>query len=100
MSKAQLAELANADSPEGIQIPPTWPGIVAWMVARFGVGIGVAVVFGWFTVRIYADLQRQNDRILEAFQQQTVTNGEHVHAIRELAKSIEEAHRRAEAGNR
>ena len=66
----------------------------------FGIGIGVAMVFGWFTVRIYSDLQRQNDRILEAFQQQTVTNGEHVNAIRELAKSIEEAHLRAGQGLR
>lgn len=100
MSKDQLAELANKDTPEGVAVPPTWPGIIAWVIARFGIGIGVAMVFGWFTVRIYSDLQRQNDRILEAFQQQTVTNGEHVHAIRELAKSIEDAHRRAGAGLR
>jgi hypothetical protein len=60
------------------------------MIVRFG--IGVAIVLGWFTVWIYSDLQRQNNRILEAFQQQTTTNGEHVHAIRELAKGIEEAH--------
>lgn len=95
MSKTQLAKIANNDTPEAIEVPGTWPGILAWVLGRFGLGVGVAVVFGWFTVRVYEDLQRQNDRILDAFRQQTVSNAEHVHAIRELSKRIEEAHRRA-----
>lgn len=100
MSKEQLAEIANRDTPSNIEVPGSWPGILAWVLGRFGLGVGVAVVFGWFTVRVYGDLQRQNDRILDAFRQQTLSNAEHVHAIRELAKRIEEAHRRANDGLR
>jgi hypothetical protein len=95
MSKTQLVKIANNDTPEAIEVPGNWPGILAWVIGRFGLGVGVAAVFGWFTVRVYEDLQRQNDRILDAFRQQTVSNAEHVHAIRELSRRIEEAHRRA-----
>jgi hypothetical protein len=100
MSKEQLVEIANNDTPQGVEIPGNWPGIFAWVLGRFGLGVGVAIVFGWFTVRVYEDLQRQNDRILDAFRQQTSSNAEHVHAIRELAKRIEDAHRRASEGLR
>lgn len=100
MSKDKIADFANKDTPEAVQIPASWPGVLAWVMGRFGVGVTVAAVFGLFTVRIYEDLQRQNAAILDAFRQQTITNGEHVHAIRELAKSIEDAHRRAGTGLR
>jgi hypothetical protein len=95
MSKTQLVEIANNDTPQAVQVPSNWPGILAWVLGRFGLGVGVAAVFGWFTVRVYEDLQRQNERVLDAFRQQTISSGEHVHAIRELSKRIEEAHRRA-----
>lgn len=95
MRKEKLVEIANNDTPQEVEISGNWPGIIAWMLGRFGLGVGVAIVFGWFTVRVYGDLQRQNDRVLEAFRQQTSSNAEHVHAVRELAKRIEEAHRRA-----
>jgi hypothetical protein len=70
MSKEQLVEMANSDTPNGVDFPSNWPGILAWVLGRFGLGVGVAIVFGWFTVRVYEDLQRQNDRILDAFRQQ------------------------------
>lgn len=97
MSKNELHALANATTPDDVAVPGTWPALIAWMLGKFGIGIGVACVFGWFTIRIYADLQSQNTRILDAFQQQTLTNSEHIHAIRELAVSIESLQRRSPA---
>lgn len=98
MSKDQLAEIANRDTPASVTVPPTWPGIVAWLMGRFGVGVLVPIAFGWFAFTLYQDSQRQSAALLDAFREQTRTNTEHVHAIRELARSIEEAHRRASAG--
>lgn len=67
MSQEELHALANRDTPEPIQVPNTWQGLVVWALARFGVGIAVAGVFGWGIVHVYADMRADRAQLLDAY---------------------------------
>lgn len=67
MSQDELHGLANRDTPEPIQVPNTWQGLIVWALARFGVGIAVAGVFGWGIVQVYADMRADRAQLLDAY---------------------------------
>lgn len=67
MSQDELHRIANHDTPEPIQVPNTWQGLVVWALARFGVGIGVAAVFGWGIVHVYTDMRADRQELLAAY---------------------------------
>jgi hypothetical protein len=67
MSQDELHRLANADTPEPIQVPNTWQGLIVWALARFGVGIAVAGVFGWGIVHVYSDMRADREQLLGAY---------------------------------
>lgn len=67
MSQDELHRIANHDTPEAIQVPNTWQGLVVWALARFGVGIAVAGVFGWGIVHVYTDMRSDREQLLDAY---------------------------------
>jgi hypothetical protein len=67
MSQEELHGIANHDTPSGIEVPNTWQGLIVWALARFGVGIAVAGVFGWGIVEVYADMRADRAQLLDAY---------------------------------
>lgn len=67
MSQDELHRIANADTPEPVQVPNTWQGLIVWALAKFGSGIVVAGVFGWGIVHVYADMRADRAQLLDAY---------------------------------
>lgn len=81
--KDALVRVANDDSPETINIPNTWAGIAAWLVARLGIGLVIAAVFGFATKSIYMDMRADRAELMKAYVDNTV-------AMNALANQIKE----------
>jgi hypothetical protein len=95
MSKDDLHNVASADSPRDVEIPNTWQGLIVWAVARFGVGMVVAGVFGYATKEIYSDMRADRLQLLDAYQDNTRVIQEFSSKIHNLTESMDDAHRRA-----
>lgn len=61
MSKEELHEIAVASTPEHVNIPETWGGLLVWAIGKWGVG----VVFAAMLVPVYADLKASNQQVAE-----------------------------------
>ena len=79
---------AQQQTPESVDVPQSWAGLLVWSVGRWGVGIlfGVAAAFG--LVRIYSDMQTLSGRMLDAQIAQTTASVEVVAAIREINAGV------------
>jgi Flp pilus assembly protein TadB len=95
MSRDDLHSVANADTPRDVEIPNTWQGLIVWAIARFGVGILVAGVFGYATKEIYADMRSDRMQLLEAYRDNTRAIQEFSSRIHSLQQAMDDAHRRA-----
>jgi uncharacterized protein involved in exopolysaccharide biosynthesis len=95
MSKEEIHSIADADTPKEVNIPQTWQALVVWAIARFGVGLVVAAVFGYSTTIVYNDLKASRDQLLDAYKDNTRTMGAFQQQLQELERTIDEAHRRA-----
>jgi len=95
MSKDDLHDLARADSPEAVDIPNTWQGLIVWAIARFGVGILVAGVFGYATKEVYADMRADRLQLMDAYRDNARAIHDFSTRIENLTKSMDDAHRRA-----
>lgn len=95
MSKDELHSIATADTPEAIQIPNTWQGLIVWAIARFGVGLIVAAVFCYGIVVIYGDMRVDRTQLMDAYRDNTRAIEQFGSRMQEQTKAIEEAHRRA-----
>jgi hypothetical protein len=67
MSRDELHSIATRDTPDAIEVPNTWQGLIVWALARFGVGIAVAGVFGWGIVHVYQDMRSDREQLLNAY---------------------------------
>lgn len=88
MSKDDFVDMANADSPSGVKFPSNWGGVFAWFTIRFGLGIVVAAVFGIFLRQVYNDLQKHQERLLEAYKDNTKASYQQSSAIEGLRDEI------------
>ena len=99
-TREDIQAVAQADTPSKIDVPNTTAGLVTWAVGRFGGSAIIAAGLGWALVRIYTDMQVQNERIfgeqkatnvqvMEIARQSTQVASEAASAIRELRTSIE-----------
>ena len=61
MSISDLHETAQASTPEGVNIPQTWGGLIVWAVGKWGVG----VVFLMLLIPVYQDLKASNQQLAE-----------------------------------
>lgn len=95
MSQDDIHSIADADTPEQVNIPQTWQALVVWAVARFGVGLVVAAVFGYSTTIVYQDLKASRDQLMEAYKDNTRVIETFNRQLDELERTIDDAHRRA-----
>lgn len=89
MSQDELHNVANSDTPEGVEIPNTPSGIALWLLGRFG----VAVVFAASTFYVYQDMR--SDRV-ELMQLHVET----INVIRDFRDAATEQTREIRALNR
>lgn len=94
MSKDELHNIAQFDAPQSVHVPNTWHGLVVWLVARFGVGMLVAAVFGYSTSVIYEDMRTDRQHLLDAFRENTRVVELFTSKMNELSKSIEQANQK------
>lgn len=107
MGKDQLIQVANMDSPSGVDVPPTWRGLLSWAVIRFGVGIAIAAVFGIMLKEVYRDMRSDRQELLSAYLSNSETLSKNLMIIQQIsneqtsqAKAIESQTRAIEALSR
>lgn len=61
MSKEELHNAAQLDTPAAVQVPQNWCGIIVWAVGKWGVG----GIFLAMLVPVYMDLKQSNERFAE-----------------------------------
>lgn len=77
------------DTPAAVSTPDSYLGFMVWAVARFGVGVLFASVFGYFLMQVYRDMRSDNQQVLEAFQMQSTREAETVGALKQLTIAVE-----------
>jgi hypothetical protein len=95
-----VAKFAQEDTPEKVDVPQNWSGIIVWAVGRFGGGIVIAAVCAYMLHIVYADYRQQNMAVLEALTQQTEVNAKNVMVMEELRKTIQELTHEARSAHR
>jgi hypothetical protein len=73
-----LHSIAQQTTPESVEIPRTYKGLVVWAVGKWGIGI----VFAAFLVPVYQDLKESNRRLADISQA-------NVQVLTALAQKIE-----------
>lgn len=69
MTAENLHEVAKGDTPDNVEIPKDWRALLLWAVGRFGVGILVAVVFGYFLATVYRDMRADRADLMNAYKE-------------------------------
>lgn len=95
MSQDELHSIAHADTPHDVEVPNTWQGLIVWAIARFGIGILVAGVFGFATKEIYADMRADRLQLMDAYRDNTRAIQTFTLKVDALSDAMEDAHRRA-----
>lgn len=80
MSTDDLHAHANQSTPQGVEIPKTYTGLLVWAIGKWGVG----VVFLALLVPVYQDLKSSNQRLADI----SVAN---VEVLRALAARVDAA---------
>lgn len=94
MSQEELHGIANHDTPSGIEVPNTWQGLIVWALARFGVGIAVAAVFGWGIVHVYTDMRNDRAQLLDAYKDAILVMQSLTQKLSDQTDAIEDLGRR------
>lgn len=81
----QLHAIANQDTPTNVTVPPTWAGLLMWLVGR----LGVAVIAFAGMYLVYQDYKEMTIRVIAAFEQQARVNADTSATVRSLQASIE-----------
>lgn len=108
MSQDQIHDIASKDTPEKVEVPNTFAGLMMWAVGRFGGTAVIAIAAAWAVVRIYTDMQIQtaqqlgdqkavNAQVIEMVRNATTASGEMTQAMRDLSKQVEMNTRAVEA---
>ncbi len=83
MSKDELIDLAEQTTPQSVQIPPTWTGLVVWAISKWGVGIvGFLMV-----IPLYQDLKASNEKM-------ATLSGANIQVLQALAQKVEDGNQR------
>lgn len=85
MSTDQIHAHATATTPQGVEIPKTYAGLIVWAVGKWGAG----AVFLGMLFPVYQDLKASNQRVADI----SVAN---VEVLRALALRIDAATERIE----
>jgi hypothetical protein len=58
MSKTEILGIAKDDTPDHVEIPPTWAGVGVWLLGKYGVG----AIFMGMVLFLYHDLTNVLER--------------------------------------
>jgi hypothetical protein len=61
MTTENFHQMAVATTPENVDIPKSYTGLIVWAVGKWGIG----VVFALFLVPVYQDLKASNQRLAD-----------------------------------
>lgn len=96
MSKEELLKIAKEDTPQSVQIPHNWSGVIAWLAGKYGVG----GIFMAMVAMLYVDLKASNERFariteanvaaITALVQRIDQSLANVESMRETVRRIEE----------
>ena len=64
MTTENLHQMAAATTPENVEIPKTYTGLIVWAIGKWGIGI----VFAAFLIPVYQDLKASNQRLADISQ--------------------------------
>lgn len=64
MSFDEMHTAASDSTPQNVDIPNSWWGLLAWAVGKWGIGI----VFAAFLIPVYQDLKASNQRLADIAQ--------------------------------
>lgn len=84
----RLREIAQRDTPQAVDVPSTWAGLIVWASARFGVGIIFAAVFGYATREVYRDGKARQDQLMQYVVERNVTDSKRAVSDAQLAQSL------------
>lgn len=106
MSTAELAAVANNDTPSSVKFPQNGYGVFAWLVGKFGPLIITVVILAYAANRVYSDDHALIDRVMAAFEkraevdsQLAQANEKVAQAIKEITDEIKASHLRASGKN-
>jgi hypothetical protein len=95
MSKEELLKIAKEDTPQSVQIPHNWSGVIAWLLGKFGVG----GIFMAMVAMLYVDLKASNERfariteaniaVMTALVQRIDVSHSQVNEMRDTVRRIE-----------
>lgn len=80
----RLHQFAQADTPEQVTVPSSWPGLATWAIGRFGIGI-VGIYGLWI---VYGDLKATNERMMRILESRAVTDAELARSMSGLTAAI------------
>lgn len=83
--KDDMADQANKDTPQIVNVPQTMSALIVWAVGRFGIGI-IGLFACWI---FYSDMKLDRERTMAAFENQTKTTMEFRHALETNTKVLE-----------
>ena len=95
MSKDDLYNAAQRDSPAYVDLPKSWPAILAWVTIKLGPWAVIAVVCGWATSVVYTHQREDQQLLLAAYQANIKAMDAFTSQLKSMEDTIDEAHRRA-----
>ena len=95
MSLDELHQKAQRDTGNEIDLPKSWPGILAWITVKLGPWAVIAVVCGWATSIVYTHQREDQAKLLEAYRANISAMDRFTGELENMRGSIDEAHRRA-----
>lgn len=88
MPPPKLREMMNQDTPEGVEVPQSWPAFAVWAVTRFGIGIIFLGIVSIATKQVYDDGQIRQDQLMKYVTDRNEVDSKRAVADAELARSL------------
>lgn len=95
MSKDEIHQVAQNDTPAYVDLPKSWPGILAWITVKLGPWAVIAVVCGWATSVVYTHQREDQLALLKAYQANISAMDAFTSQLKNMQDTIDDAHRRA-----
>ena len=100
MSSETLHAIAQNDTPEAVNVPKDFNGLIVWAIGRFGGGLLMAMACAWALSKVYEDHAKQTDRMMTLLESRAATDSQLATAMLSFKASIEELAREARTAHK
>lgn len=100
MSTDTVHTVAQRDTPDWVDVPNNWRGLLIWAVVRFGPGMLFAVIMGWFLSVVYTDQKVTSERLLVLLEARAVSDVKLADAMSQLSRAVDDLKREAQTAHR